>query len=120
MGLFIFENSKKYLIFIKSCKYNIIADFNGKLIRIEGFLDTGNECFFNDLPVIFIDNKYKPDKLNHYDVALVSTVNGNKYELFYKPNAFWIEINKKKIKREVYIVFTNIEKECLINPYIII
>ena len=89
-------------------------------LKLEGFLDTGNECFYKEIPVIFINNKFKPKNLTSYDVMSISTVNGIKLEYYFKPDEFWIKIKNKKMKKEVYIVFSDIEKECIINPYLII
>ncbi len=121
LGLVILENNKKYFIFIKNLQYNVIVNLNNEIVKLKGFLDTGNECFYNGIPVVFINECFYNEKFISIGIFTVKTINGINCQNCFKPDCFWIIINNKKIKKDVYVVFTNIgEKECLINPSILL
>ena len=120
LGLFVFENSRKYFIFINRCKYNVIVLFENCVLSLESFLDTGNECFYNNTPVIFINQRYKPSGLIAIGIMNINTVSGNSSVEVYKPLEFWVIINKKKIKKDVYVLFSDFEKDCLLGSNLLI
>lgn len=120
LGLFILESNKKYFIFLKRCTYNVIIDTGGKSLKLKAFLDTGNECFCDDIPVVFIDRKYKDNSLKPVNHLLLNTAAGSNLSMCYKAEKFYIVIGKKKLKKNVYIVFSDINRECLLNPNILL
>ena len=74
--------------------------------------------------VIFIDKKYQNVLLSIKDIPecslFVTTVNGVKKQLVYKPHVFTISIKNKVYYKDVLIAFADISKECLINPYLLL
>lgn len=124
LSLLILENNRKYFVFINRCKYKVFIKFSleGKILN--GFLDNGNECICNNKPVIFIDKKYQNVLLSIKDIPecslFVTTVNGVKKQLVYKPHVFTISIKNKVYYKDVLIAFADISKECLINPYLLL
>lgn len=120
LGLFILESNKKYFIFLNRCTYNVIVTFNNRRLEVKGFLDTGNECYCDYIPVIFLDEKFKESGLQPVNHLLINTANGTDIKMCYRADDFSIVIGKKKIKKEVYIVFSDIKKECILNPSILL
>ncbi len=120
LGIFILEVNKRYFIFIKRCNYNVIVDFNGIKIKAKGFLDTGNECFFKETPVVFLNDKYRLKKIEANEKMMISTANGIDIKECFKATSFKIVIGRKVIEKNVFIVFSKIEKECLLNPSILL
>jgi hypothetical protein len=113
--LFFLENNKKTLIFVNEYKYNISVSSNKKSFRLQGYLDTGNFSKCDDLPLIYLANKYHKDFTFH-KLIMVNTVSGSTCLACYKPRSFSIEIDGIKVRREVLIVFTEIKEfECLLN-----
>lgn len=123
LGLVILENNHKYFIFLKRNSYKIKITFFDKKYQLIGYLDTGNECLYNGIPIIFVNNKYKDMIQNRQsinEITNIYTVNGLSIQNIYKPQEFTIYINKKEYHKKVVIIFCDINKDCLINPYIFI
>ena len=120
LGLFILESNKKYFIFLNRCTYNVLVTFNNKKLKLSAFLDTGNECFCDHIPVIFISDKYKDKSLKPHNHLFLRTTNGSDLKFCYKADSFYIIIGNKKVKKDVYIVFSELSKDCLLNPSILI
>ncbi|NLD26785.1 MAG: hypothetical protein GX661_05435 [Acholeplasmataceae bacterium] len=113
--LFFLENNKKAFIFMNEYKYNISVSSNKKSFRLQGYLDTGNFSKCDDLPLIYLSNKYHHDFAFH-KLIMINTVSGSTCLACYKPRSFTIEIEGIKVRREVLIVFTEIKEfECLLN-----
>ncbi len=112
-----FEVFKKYDIFIKRSTYNILLLFDKYKIKVDGFLDTGNQLVVDGIPVIFLDYKYLRDD-NPTKVTIVKTVTGDKELMLYYPEKCFIYINNKVVSKDVYVCYTSIDKECLLNPFL--
>lgn len=110
-----FENNKKPLIFINEHKYNISVSSNKKSYLLQGYLDTGNFSKCDDIPLIYLSNRYHKDFTFH-KLIVVNTVGGSTCLACYRPRSFTIEIDGYKVRREVLIIFTEIKEfECLLN-----
>lgn len=115
MVIYFIESNKKIDIFINQLKYNISVTFFDKKINLEGYLDTGNFSVCDNLPIIYLSNKYFSN-YEAYKIVEINTVNGCSKLITYKPHNFIIEIGKHKYQKEVLVVFTDLnEFECLLN-----
>lgn len=113
--IFMVENSKKPIIFMNACKYNISVSSEKKNYKLLGFLDTGNFSKCDDLPIVYFSKKYQGD-FKYYKTILVKTVGGSSALACYKPRRFEIEIDGTVCAKDVLIVFTDIaEFDCLLN-----
>jgi hypothetical protein len=118
--IYFIENNRKSLIFINSYKYNISVSFGNTRLKLEGFLDTGNFSKFDDLPIIYISDKYQQN-YSVYKLVNINTINGVSYSKSYKPSSFIIEVNHKKLERDVLVVFTKLKDfDCLLNAELFI
>lgn len=119
--LIILENFRRKVINHSHLKYNISVNFKTILLKMNGFLDTGNMAVYNNVPIIFVDEKYYSDGFNKIGEIVVNTVNGDKIIDIYEPDSFIIVKSKKMVKMEVYIAFSklNPDIECLLNYHII-
>lgn len=85
-------------IFEKILKINYQDDYlvylNNKLLN--GLLDTGNNCLYNNLPIVFIHNKYKSPEFSFLDNINITTINNvNNLDIYQGP---LLKINKQYIK----------------------
>jgi hypothetical protein len=115
--LLMVQSFKNQSIFLNSFKYNVSVTLSGRVINMTGFLDTGNLVTINNLPVVFLDNKYFKTCLEVYKTTSIQTVNNYKEIICYEPDAFLIKIRNRKLNKKVLIVFTDLDKEfdCLLN-----
>ena len=121
LGLLFFEHFKKYYIFLINAKYNVIVTQKNKIIKCGAFLDTGNSAVSIDgVPIVFLDKKYQNDMFLDYQLVSISTINGEKLERAYKVDKFEVVVNKKRIEKKVLVVFTNLDKDCLLNNMLMI
>lgn len=113
--LLFIENNKKTDIFINSLKYNISVTFNKKVIKTEGYLDTGNFSACDGLPIVYMAEKYRPQD-SYYKTAPVSTVSGPALTKTYKPSSFIIRRKNKNVECDVLVAFTDLRGfDCLLN-----
>ena len=117
MLLIMIQSFKNQSIFINHFKYNISVTLFNRVITLRGFLDTGNLLHVQNIPVIFLDDKYYHKNLVIFAEAGVKTVNAFNNIQCYKPDKFLIKINGKQIEKDVLIAFTHLEHdfECLLN-----
>lgn len=121
LGLLFFEHFKKYYIFLLNAKYNVIVTQKNQIFKCGAFLDTGNSASNSyGVPIVFLDKKYQKDIFQEYQLVSINTVNGEKLEKAYKVDKFEIIVKRKKIEKEVLVVFTNLDKECLLNNMLMI
>ncbi|MCI5582941.1 MAG: sigma-E processing peptidase SpoIIGA [Anaeroplasma sp.] len=86
--------------------YDILIIDERRKYYLKGYCDTGNFLSTdNNVPIVFINSKYKIGKLKkEIEIRTVSLVKTIK---IYKVNAFLIKVNKRYVKKDVYIAFTN-------------
>lgn len=117
------ESNKNLVIFTNRLKYNIIVNFDKTSLNLEGYLDTGNFSEYDNLPIIYIDEKYYPKELveEAFSLVQVATVNNASFLRAYKPKKCVLVKNKEKIEVDVLVVFCNIDMhECLLNVKMLI
>lgn len=119
--LIIFENYRKYHIFIKRSEYNVIIKSDKNIINLKGFLDTGNMSTYLGYPIVYINKKHNISTkyLKKYFISL-ETINGVDYHEGFLYKDLILIINNKKHYRDVIIVFTDIEVDCLLNPMLLL
>lgn len=106
--------------FIKKNKfyYEIKIINERKTYYLNGFLDTGNIVFYYpNIPVVFINNKDFYGKF--YDYLEVDSINGLTKVPIYKVDEFYIKINKRFIKKNIFISFTKMNIDCIFGLSII-
>lgn len=115
--LIIIQSFKKESIFLNKLKYNVSVTFLGKSHNLCGFLDTGNLITVDNMPVIFINQKYYKDELKIYKIISVKTINNEKEIICYTPDSFYLYKDNKKIIKKVLIAFADLgnEFDCLLN-----
>jgi hypothetical protein len=87
-------------------------------IFLKAFLDTGNLVFddYNDLPIIFINDKYKINYLKKVSKINVSSIGNNKRNIdLFETNEIYIKINNHFIKKDCLIGFIEIEFDSIIG-----
>lgn len=115
-----FENFKKYYIFIASHKYNVIIK-SKKIYRLQGFLDTGNMATSSlGVPIVFISENIELDKSAKDEVILIDSICGRKEFIGHFCDDFYIKINRKWVRKKVFIVINKTEHECLLNNLLFI
>ncbi|HEY8445043.1 MAG TPA: sigma-E processing peptidase SpoIIGA [Bacilli bacterium] len=118
--LIIIQSFKKESIFINHFKYNVSVTFLGKQLSLKGFLDTGNLLTINNMPVIFINQKFYNHNIPIYKITNIQTINQEKQITCYLPESFYITIGKKKIEKQVVISFAQLgnDFDCLLNYHL--
>ena len=95
-----------------STLFDIMIIYNKEVLYLKGFCDTGNLLITNEnIPVIFINNKYKIG--SYYKDIIVKTVTGSKNISLYKIDSLAIKIKGKYVKKDVYISFSEIKWDVL-------
>ncbi len=102
--------------------YNLkIVDLDNKDIYLNAFLDTGNFLINEDnIPIIILNDKFK-DKINIkycFDYFINTVLTNDKLKI-YEVKSFFIKINGKYIKKDVYIGFGKIKHQAIIGLSII-
>lgn len=124
LGLVIIESNRKYFQYINSNKYKVCIELNGKKIFMSGYVDSGNLCHYNEVPVIFINKKYYEyfniSEHNIKNSIVVETVNCYEIVDIYCPEKACIKIKRRMCEKEVYIAFSKINNDCLLNPGVLI
>lgn len=107
--------SKKKNIY-KNNTYKVIIEIDDLNIELNGFLDTGNVSTCNDLPIIFIDNKYYVKTMQVNKEVIIKTINDERIVKCYKPKKVFIMEKNKKIQKECLIAFSTLDNtECILN-----
>lgn len=110
--LIIIESRKKFIINQNVNTYNLVIELNNLQFNIAGYMDSGNDCVFKGLPIIFIDKRYFNKQFIIVGNTIVSTTNGMMLHTVYKANK--IILNKCEIS--AYLCFADLDtKECLLN-----
>lgn len=103
--LFVYVYKKQKLNYDKFI-YDVILEFDKKVVKLKGFCDTGNFLKNDDLiPVVFVNKIYSMGKF--VKKINISTINSNDFVEIYIINSFKIKINKKFVKKDVYIAFVD-------------
>lgn len=103
--IFIVFYSKKFKN--KSLYYEILITDNKKRYKLVGYCDTGNFLTDeNNIPIVFINKKIKVGKYKKN--IIVNTVSLSKELRLYEVDSFLIKINKKYIKKDVYLAYGDI------------
>lgn len=120
--IYFFESNKNLVIFTNSLKYNIIVNFKKTSLKLRAYLDTGNFSEANNLPIIYISNKYYETLSSDANYLVeINTVNSKTFQIAYKPKTCFIEKNKKLIMVSVLVVFCDLENfDCLLNMKILL
>lgn len=91
--------------------YPLELEYNGKKYLIEGFLDSGNEVYYEGFPLILI----KSGIIEDYDVIDIMELNDLRSEYIEIVKVNQIIVNKQLLQ-DVYIgVIKGIQYECLLN-----
>lgn len=116
--IYIIESNKNIFIFSNQLKYNITVNFNKTSLNLIGYLDTGNFSSCDNIPIIYIHEKYYPKELIYYDSKLVkiATVNNVNYLKAYEPKKCTIKIGRKSKECKVLVIFCKLQNvDCLMN-----
>lgn len=115
------ESNKKYYLFIRSCKYEVIIKHNHKTLVIEGFLDTGNKSTYKGIPICYINQKYQKEfhNLIPKENIIVESVSGEKALIGYYVDRFLIRVNKCIRSKKVIICFVESNEDCLLNSLLV-
>lgn len=114
--MWIVENYHHIEIKNKGYLYNVSIE--GATLR--GYLDSGNEVYYEGLPVVFIKSCYLDNKYQIIGTLMIETMIGNNEVIIYKGPL--LTIYKKKIPHKfiVYYVFKNeIKYDVVLNKEII-
>lgn len=110
--LIVIESRKKFIINQNINTYNLMIELNNLQFSITGYMDSGNDCVFKNLPIIFIDKKFFNNDFVAVGNTIISTANGVLLHTVYKANK--IILNKCEIS--AYLCFADLDtKECLLN-----
>ncbi len=109
-SLVIFE-IKNSLFLLAAFGYTILLHIIEKILKINyqndcivkinqntliGLIDTGNNCFYNDIPIVFLQKKYYSDDFVYLGNIQISTINNqNILEVYQGPI---LMMNKKEFK----------------------
>lgn len=104
--LYIIQNYKE--LYKKEYIYKITI--NNKIYK--GYMDTGNNSTYNNIPIIYMRNTYKTTKFRKIDVISILTISSTNQIDIYEGE----ELIYKKRKYKVYYSFTdNITFDVLLN-----
>ena len=97
--------------------YKIIIKFKKEIIKIDGYLDTGNMASFNGVPIVFLKDDFFRNNLKQIGVVKIKTINNEQFINCYKPDKFYVLDNNKKIEKDVLIAFSSFDNNinCLLN-----
>ena len=98
---------KRFHSYNEKLVYDVILKDNNQSFYLQGYCDTGNFLATdNNIPIIFINPKIK---IGHFVKEIeVQTVSLKRVISLYEVNDFKIKINKRYVKRDVYIAYANI------------
>ncbi|NLM33453.1 MAG: hypothetical protein GX203_04550 [Acholeplasmataceae bacterium] len=116
--LVLLDANKRYYYFLKEQQYKVIIYFDDIVLKLKGYLDTGNFALSSDNePIIFINQTFYKPKLLSYTTCYLETVNGKQLVTLYRPNKCLIYHNKRYIEKKVMVSFSNLHSnfECLLN-----
>lgn len=113
--IFLLRENRKVKI-VNSYFYKIILKNKKKTIKLMAYLDSGNFSNYNNVPIIYLNERYKKIfDLNNYkkEELIVNTINQFEKKIIYKIDYLKVENN---IYNEVYISFSNnIHFDCILN-----
>ena len=96
---------------IDSYLYPIELEYNDKKYLIEGFLDSGNEVYYEGFPLILIKNGI----IENYDIVDSMELNDLRSEYIEIVKINQITVNKQLLK-DIYIgIIKGIQYDCLLN-----
>lgn len=111
ISLFIIEARKKEIININSKTYDVLID-NGNLVKLKGFMDTGNDSRYKGVPIIYLDNSFMNDDFKLAGYQVIETVNGATLHNLYRAKSIYLN----SVEINVYISFIDLDdNECLLN-----
>lgn len=108
ISIYFYKSIYKYNIKTNHLFYDVIIKDKKNTIKLKCYLDTGNIIVSDDLlSIIFLDKKYK---IGTYKGKVLSkSVGGNNYIDIYCVDEIYIKINKKYIKRDAYLAFSELK-----------
>lgn len=96
---------------INSYLYSIELDYNGKKYLFEGFLDSGNEVYYDGFPLILI----KTGIIEQYDIIDVMELNDLRSDLIEVIKVDRLIVNNQVLKDVYAGIITGIHYDCLLN-----
>lgn len=109
---------KKINIKVNKLNYEIIITDKNRELFITGFCDTGNLLTTEDnIPIVFLD--YSINVGRYKKRININTVSVSKSIDLYVVDSFKIKVNKKYIRKDVYIAFSNINTSCMFGLYLL-
>lgn len=98
---------RKVNINLNDLYYDIIIKHNNKRLNLKGYCDTGNFLSTDEnIPIVFINNKLKIGK--YKSNIIVNSVSVKKKIKLYEVESFFIKINNKYVKKDVYLAHADI------------
>lgn len=108
MSLWIVQNYKNIYIKEKTYEYNVRVG-NKKILA---FLDSGNNSYFEGIPIVYLKDKYKTSEFNIYKSTYIKGLNS--IEMFDIYKGPLLLINNKEYY-VYYIFIKSLEKEMILN-----
>lgn len=113
--IFILENFKKYYINILGNEYNVIINISKKEHTLKAFLDTGNMALYQGLPIVFINEKYRNDKIEDDIFFPLKTIAGEEILKGYNEKKLIVKIKHKRIVKNVIISYCKMDYDCILG-----
>ena len=117
IGLLVILMQVMFIIYLKrkvrieTYLYPMELEYSGKKYLIEGFLDSGNEVYYEGFPLILI----KTGIIEDYDIIDIMELNDLRSEYIEIIKVNQITVNKQLLQ-DIYIgIINGIQYECLLN-----
>ena len=102
----------------KELFYDILLEYDGKILPVKGYYDTGNMVIVDEvIPVVFLNKKYKIGR--YYKNINITTVNHNSGIDIYIIDSFRIKVDDKYVKKRVYIAYADIRYDAIFGHKIL-
>lgn len=98
---------KKFNVCFHKLTYDVRIIDQDKVLKLKGFCDTGNFLKTEDnIPVVFIKKNIKIG--NYKKKIIINSLTTKKEIILYEVDKFLIKLNKKFVKRDVYLAHADI------------